>query len=480
VSTESPLRRMVGGFAVLSAATLLAQVLGFILLAVAARRLGPGPIGSFSFAVSLVGYFAIPANFGVTALAIRDISRDPASVRQVMGEVIVLHAGLVALPYVLVVLAAPLLGADELSSRLIPVVALGFILEAAALAWVLVGRQRFGILAVGRVAGALVNFVLVLLLIEPGAGDTGAFEFAWAGVAGLAVAGVVTLVPVLRREGRPALVLDRRRLAGRFKTGVPLGIAAVMVSIYYSLDSVMLGYLRTTEDVGQYAVAYRLPLALIGFAGLWGSVLFPHASALAARDPEALRGQLGFFTSVAAVVALPIGVGAVLVGSELMPQLFGAEFAPAGTPFVILAWAAAIVVFTISTGFVALALGEERHYLIAVTAGAVGNFLANLVLIPTAGMTGAASATVGAEVIVFALIWRRLHARLGPVPLEWWRILRAAVATFAMVPVLIALDGTLSAAVRVAIGALVFAVAAVALGAVHRGEIRAALRVGGG
>jgi len=266
----------------------------------------------------------------------------------------------------------------------------------------------------------------------------------------------------------------------RFSTGVPLGIAAVMISVYYSLDSVMLGYLRTTEEVGQYAVAYRLPLALIGFAGLWSSVLFPHASALALRDPETLRGLLGFFSSVAVVVALPLGAGAILVGEDLIPLLFGAEFAAAGTPFVILAWAAVIVVVTISTGTVALAIGEERHYVIAVTAGAVANLLANLVLIPSFGMEGAAAATVGAEVIVFAVVWRRLQARLGGVPLEWSRIARAAAATVVMVPVVLALDGTLGPVGRVAAGALAYTVAAVALGAVHRGEIRAALRANGG
>jgi O-antigen/teichoic acid export membrane protein len=476
VTGQSGIRRLLGGFAALGAATLVSQVVGFLVLAIAARRLGPGPIGSFSFALSLVGYFSIPANFGITVLATRDLARDPSRAKVLIGEIVAIQGALVLVPYVLVVALAPLLGADELSTDLIPIVALTFVLDAASLQWVLYGRQRFTLLALARLAGSVVTLIWVLAFVGEGEGDAGATALAWASVAGVAAFALVTLAVVLRAEGRPQLVLQGMRLVRRFIAGVPFGLAAVMISIYYSIDAVMLGYLRSTEEVGQYAVAYKLPLAIITIGALWASVLFPHASALAPRDPDLVRRQLGLFSSVAFVGAAPVAVGAVLVGNDLMPELFGPEFDPAGTPFIVLSWAAAIVLFTISSGTVALAAGEDRHYLVAVTAGAALNLLANLAVIPLFGMTGAASATVAAEVVVFAVVWRRLLVRLGPVPIEWPRIARALAATAVMSAAVLAVGDTLSATARVAVGAAVYSVAAVALGAVHRGEVRMALR----
>ncbi len=61
------LRRVARGFTVLALATTATQAIGFVALAVAARRLGPENLGAFSFAQSLAVYFAIPMDFGSRA-----------------------------------------------------------------------------------------------------------------------------------------------------------------------------------------------------------------------------------------------------------------------------------------------------------------------------------------------------------------------------------------------------------------------------
>jgi O-antigen/teichoic acid export membrane protein len=225
VSKERPIRRLFGGVAVMGVATLFQQVLGFVLLAITARRLGPDPVGSFAFALSLVGYFAIPANFGVTALATRDISQHPDRAREVMAEVVVLHTLLVLVPYALVVATAPILGADELSIELMPIVALGFVLEAFSLQWVLYGRSRFGVIAVSRVAGSVVNFLMVVILVEPGSGSDGAHWLAIGSTVGFAITSAVTCVAVLVREGLPPLRFKGRTLVRRLRTGAVLGVS---------------------------------------------------------------------------------------------------------------------------------------------------------------------------------------------------------------------------------------------------------------
>ena len=467
------MRRTVTGFAALAAATLFAQLIGFFMLAVIARRLGPQDIGSYSFALTLMGYFAIPANFGVTALATRELARDPQRVKPLLGEIMALQGVLCLVPYAILVALAPVLAADETSEGLIPIIGLTFTLEAASLGFVLFGFQRFGVMAIARAAGAVTFAVLVYFLVHEG--DT--TPLAWIHLAGVAATTIVTVIAVLRLSGSPRLDVGARDLVRRFRVGVPFGISAVMISVYYTVDALLLGYIRGTEEVGQYAVAYRIPLAILAFAALWGSVLFPHFSALADRRVE-VREQIGYFASLALVASLPMLAGSIVVGEQMIPGLFGEAYEPAGTPFIVLMFAAALVPFSINWGTSSVALGDEKHQAIAVTLGAVLNLVANLIVIPEYGMTGAAVTTVAAEVVVFAyLIWRIEKLVGGHPRLDWNRIGRAAAATTVMVLVLVLLvPDRWTAGSKVAVGALVFLVCAAPLRIVKRSELRALVR----
>lgn len=458
------------GFVAMSAATLFAQVIGFFMLAVIARRLGPQDVGSYSFALTLMGYFAIPANFGITALATRELARDRDRVRPMLGQMIALQSVLCLVPYALLVALAPVLAADETSQDLIPIVGLTFTLEAASLGFVLYGFQRFGVMAAARVAGAVTFAVLAFLFVQ----EDDTTPLAWIHLAGVAATTVITAVAVLRLSGSPQLRAGVRELARFFRAGIPFGISAVMISIYYTVDALLIGYLRSTEEVGQYAIAYRIPLAILAFATLWGSVLFPHFSALAARSRSEVREQIGYFASLALVASLPMLAGALVVGEQLIPGLFGIEFERAGTPFIVLMFAAALVPFSVNWAAGAVSLGDERHQAYAVTLGAVINLGANLLVIPEYGMTGAAVTTVCAEVVVFVyLIWR-IKVLVGHPPLDLGRIGRAAGATAAMVLVLeLLVPESWTAGSKIAVGMVVFAACALPLRIVQPAEVRA-------
>ena len=115
-----------------------------------------------------------------------------------------------------------------------------------------------------------------------------------------------------------------------------------MLQIYYSMDQVLLGLLTNKTEVGQYAAAAKLPAVLSGFIVIWMSAVYPHASKLFTQDSDALRRQLGSFTSLGIVAALPLAAGSAIVGTAVMTGLFGPAYRPAGTPFAILMAASAM------------------------------------------------------------------------------------------------------------------------------------------
>jgi O-antigen/teichoic acid export membrane protein len=463
-------RRVLRGFALLSSATVVGQLIGFVALAIASRRLGPDNLGAYNFAYSITLYFGLLANFGFTMMGIRDVARHPERAREVAAEVVALRSVFALLGFGAMVALAPVLAADETSRRILPITAAMLLTGTMTFDWVFQGLQRMRVVAVARVSGQVVYGALVPVVLVGGA--TGAIRFAWLNVAGLAVTAAITLGATWRRSGPPFARVDWRRVRRRLVLSLPIGISFAIIQIYYSIDSVMLGYMRGTDEVGQYAVAYKAPLALIGIGTTYVAALYPHAAALFVEDRERLRRQVMRLSSLCVTIALPLGIGATVAGSGLMPVLFGSKYGPAGTPFVLLVWAVAVILVSMNFGNVLLASGDERRYALGVTCGAVANLGLNFILIPAYGTTGAAIDTIAAEVIVLAYMVVRFRRVLGPVELEWARIGRSALASGLMAGCLLAIPDSVGAVARCAIGVALFVALALALRVVTPQELR--------
>jgi O-antigen/teichoic acid export membrane protein len=163
-------------------------------------------------------------------------------------------------------------------------------------------------------------------------------------------------------------------------------------------------------------------------------------------------------------------VGGAVVAEDLVVAIFGAEYRDAALPFAVLMLSTAVVLVSVNVTQVLLAIGEERHFAWSVAAGALINVVLNLVLIPVAGATGAAVATVAAEVVVFAMNTGRLVRRLGRPELETRRLAGVVAATAVMAVVVVLMPAGVSVWVRLAVAAAAYAVGAVAFGAVRRSD----------
>ena len=465
-------RGLLSGFVLMAAAQLSSQIIGFVALAIAARRLGADNLGPFAWSVGVALYFTLPTDFGITVLGIRDIARDPSRAREVMGEVMALQVVLGLVVFALMIVLAPLIAPDAKSEALLPIAACTVLVKAAiGFDWSLRALQRMRPIAVLKIASQVVYGVLVVVLITDG--FPGAKRFAWLNVLNAGLFAALTLWWAWKIAGRPRFVLDRAKLWRRLRKSLPIGISFAMIQIYYSLDSVLLGYLKDTAAVGQYAVAYRLPLGLFAFAAIWVAVVYPHAAAMSVKDPEKLRRQVGTFSSYSIAIALPLGLGATFGGDGLMPKLFGHEFEAATTPFILLTWAVAVSIVSVNFGNVLLGTGDDKRYAIGVSVGAVVNIVLNIALIPWLGLAGSAIATIATELAVVAYMIKRFAIVLGPVQLEWGRILRACLAGAVMSAVLIALPGSIDVIARIAIGTVVYLAVALGIGVVSPSELRA-------
>ncbi|MGI8801050.1 MAG: oligosaccharide flippase family protein [Solirubrobacteraceae bacterium] len=410
----------------MGSSTVLGQVIGFVALAYVARRVGPANLGDYNFAVSILACFGV-LNVGVGVLAIRDIAVDPDRRGAVATETTLLLVGLNGISLVLVLLAAPLIAPSHQAAELLRILAVTFLTSALLLEWGLMGLSRFRWVAVGRIAGQVAYGALVLLLL--GRGHDGVVDYAVFNLAGYAVTSVIATGAYIAIGGfaRPAAA-GVGRLAQRLRRSVPVGFPLVVLQLYLYIDLILLGYLGSARQTGEYAVAGKLPYALTALGMVWGSVLYPHVARIATSELAELGRDLGRAVTFTLGGGALLLSGAAILARPVMTALFGQAYAGAASAFVVLSAAAVLLLADVTLGNALLARGHERQYALAVAVGLAVNAVLDVVLIPIAGAVGPAAATLAVEAGIFAFFVTRVAGHVGRLPIAWSLVARAALA----------------------------------------------------
>jgi putative peptidoglycan lipid II flippase len=269
------------------------------------------------------------------------------------------------------------------------------------------------------------------------------------------------------------------------------GLAAVQVTV---LVNTLLASLLPAGSVSFLYYADRVmefPLGVFGIA--LATAALPSMAAQAARaDHRALSDTLNFSLRLSAFIAVPAAVGLVALAGPIVGLLFqrgqfGAE-AAAATSLALIAYAVGLPAFSASriAAQTFYALGDTRTPVWLGFAAVAANVALALALMWPLGHAGLALASsLAAYVNLLGLGWR-LRVRLGPIggrrmAGSLGRTLAASVPVLGwclwLRPVW---DGSLAAAMwtatSVAGGALVYGVAAWALGAPEIGALAGMVR----
>jgi len=458
--TASHRRLVTQNFMILGSGELIGRLIGFAAMVYAARMLQPETYGVIGFALAVVLYFHSVVDGGFELYGPRLVAEGEHDTGElwttIVGSrlVVALLSGLGLTAFALLVLPSP--------ER--EVLALyGFTLLGLALStrWIHVGLDRGLPVAASKIVYGVLTLVFIVWWVRgPGDVEKVPVAYALADLVGAIMLGVwLFAVGVRPRRFR----LDLAKSAWR--EAAPLLATVILGLFIFNADFILLRVFRGRAEVGFYLAAY----ALISFLGQLGNVaklsLIPTLSRV--RDQPEVEAEINASALArVSLVALPVAVGGFLVGADLIRELYGAQYHPAGLPLQILIWTIAGLLWR--STFEAFLIARDRQKLILQSTGlaAALNLSLNLVLIPSYGLVGAAVATLATEVVRLLMVVR--HARrTGYGRIAYARLWKPFAATAAMGAFLwfISLGSPWA---RVGAGAVVFALSAWALGVVRR------------
>lgn len=207
----------------------------------------------------------------------------------------------------------------------------------------------------------------------------------------------------------------------------------------YNVDLLLLQPIAGSHETGLYKAALVVAEFLWLVPNAIQMVFIHSTSELWSNDAIGeITDMVSRATRYTLVFTLLLAIGIASVGAEFVQLYFGAGFADAVTPLLLLlpgviGFAVARPIFAVGQG-----KGELRSLILATGAAATINLVLNVVLIPRYGMNGAAVATsvgYGSMVVPHGIIARRI----GYDPFDDLRIGRIAITAGLTAPIVLAL-----------------------------------------
>lgn len=363
------------------------------------RVLGADGIGKYSFAQSIVSYFALAAALGTTLYGQRQIARvssDAEARSRLFWEIFLFRTiGAVVAAGIYCATILPIYSASAL---LYAVAAIEIITVAFDITWFYQGMENFQPIAVATAVGRLLALAAVFIFVKDKndlviyvvcycASLLAGNIFSWKNVRGY-------LVPV-----KPSSF----KIAKHFLPAIALFASQFAIQIYTVLDKTMIGLItRSDFENGYYEQSQKLIKVLIALVTSLGVVVASRVAVLwkSEKKKDVYEMIYGSFRFVFAL-GLPMAIGCMLILSRFVPVFYGEGFEPVIPIISILVFMFPVIGCSNVIGIQLLVpTGRENKLTASVIVGACVNVVLNAFLIWFFAAKGAALASVIAEIAV--------------------------------------------------------------------------------
>ncbi|MCE2228679.1 oligosaccharide flippase family protein, partial [Streptococcus thermophilus] len=228
------------------------------------------------------------------------------------------------------------------------------------------------------------------------------------------------------------LKFDKKlNLKQHFRPILTFFVMTVATTIYTSLDSVMLGFMKGDEAVGYYNAAINIKNILVSLVTSVGAVLLPRLSVFIKEKRETefrdLTSKALYFV---VFISIPLSVYFFIYAKQGIYFLSGSAFDNSVIPMQIIMPTLLLIGLSNLFGIqILVPMDRELVVVHSVSLGAVTNLVLNSILIPIYGVSGAALGTLVAEFLV--TIYQAFYLRdfLSKIiyPVDYMKILLSAI-----------------------------------------------------
>ena len=393
--------------AVLTASGLLFPLITFPYVS---RVIEPGGTGKVSFAASVVSYFIMFSELGIPIYGIRECARlrdDRQALSKTVQELFFINLIMCMFSCMAFIISLFLVPKFAQDKPLFLIAGTALILNCMGMEWMYKGLEEYSYITVRSLIFKVIALILMFVTVK-----TVKDYRMYSVVTVLSGYGSFVLNFMRIRKYIDPVSLKDMDLKRHMKPVLTFFAMSVATTVYLSLDTVMLGFMKGDDEVGYYNAAVRIKSVLTAMVTSLGAVVFPRSAYYIENGKkEEFAGLTHKAMNLVCLVSLPLVVYFCIFANEGIRLLSGTLYGASVVPMQIIMPTVFFIGMTNIIGVqMLLSLGREKDVLSAEIAGAVVDVVINILLIPRFGAAGAAAGTLAAEIMVWIVMIIRVAA----------------------------------------------------------------------
>lgn len=352
-------------------------------------------IGKLSYINSILTYFTIIAEFGMTTYGVFKISEARNSKEDESARFWELFLIKIATSTISILLYSILIICYGSYRDLLSIGIISLVASATNVTWYYQGKEKFREVAAVTLVSKVVELLIVLFFIKS---EKDFLLYAVITYCTVLIPNLILLIPLIFKMRKPKHVSIKPHL----KPVSQMFFSAMLVSVYSVMDKSMIKWIIQSEDeVGYYEQALKVYNIASIMVTITSQVLSPRVTTVKDKGLKALHDLYNVGFRFVYMFSLPILVGLVVLADPIINILFGTGYNKSIPILQVFSLLPIIVGFGRLACYLFInPFYKQKFSIYATIAGASTNLVLNIVLCLQFGAFGTALATVISEMVV--------------------------------------------------------------------------------
>lgn len=368
-----------------------------------ARYLGPSNYGLINYAAAYTGFFTALCTLGINNVLVKEFIDHPGDEGLVIGTTLGLRAISSILSSIAIIATSSVLDADEPTTILVVALSsLGMVFHIVeTLNYWFQSRLESRVTALATLCAYLISAVYKVYLLITG---KSVVYFALVTSLDYLCLGIILFIQYKKHRGG-ALRFSWKYGKALFGKSKHFILSGMMIAIYGQTDKLMLKQMIGEAEIGYYATAVSL-------CGMWCFVLsaiidsvYPSImEAAKAKNEAVFRKRNVQLYAIVFYISTFVSICFTVLAEVVIAILYGQSFLPAAAPLRIITWYTSFSYLGVARNAWVVAKEKQKYLFGIYAASALANVLLNCLLIPSMGASGAAIASLVAQVFTTLVV----------------------------------------------------------------------------